>query len=141
MKNKLFLFQKYLKRKDLVCHYDKFGYCNFKDHCKKRTRVISDTILLVLKSNSARINTPKLVELTNLDCGTTICRKFQTYKVWFFGISSAYLHPDHSTEGNKNISNEIKCELTSLEKATKATAQHISENVLTFGTKQAHSKE
>ena len=54
----------------------------------------------------------------------------------------------HLEEGNKNITNDIKESQTNLEKATKeginqlkATAQHISENILTLETKLTRSTE
>ena len=34
---KLFLFQKFMKIGHSVCHHDKYGYCKFNYHCKKRT--------------------------------------------------------------------------------------------------------
>ena len=44
------------------------------------------------------------------------------------------MHPDHSGEGNKKITNKIKVELEDIEKATKTIAQHLSENRLTLET-------
>ena len=70
----------------------------------------------------SKTNIPKVVEGSKL---TTSCR---------FGSSCAYWHPDHSEEGDKKITNDIKVELEHLEKAAKeginqlkATAQHLPE--------------
>ena len=76
------------------------------------------------------------------------CRRFQIDKSCKFGISCAYLHPDYSEEGNKKITNKIIVNLENLEKATKegmdqlkASAQQLSEKILTLEAKLAHSKE
>ena len=58
-----------------------------------------------------------------------------------FESSCAYLHPDHSEERNKKITNKIKVEIENLEKARnkginqlKAITEHQSEKILTLET-------
>ena len=76
-------------------------YTKTKTTEEKNTSVKSANVFkIVVKSNCAKKNTPKVVEgskLTNIiDC----------------------LHPDHSEEGNKKIPSEMKVKLENLENIT-----------------------
>ena len=104
-----------LKMEDSVCHHDKFGYCKFKD-----------------QSKLCKNKHPKIMK-GSIDKS---CR---------FGRGCAYLHPDHSGEGNRTITDNTKAELDNLRKATKewthqlkATAQHPTAKMFTLETKLTH---
>ena len=80
----------FLKMEDSVCHHDKFGYCKFNDQIK-----------------FCKNKQPKS------------CRRFQIDRSFRLESICANLHPDHSREGNKTTTNDIKVELENPEKATK----------------------
>ena len=69
-----------------------------------------------------------------------MCQWFQIDKSLRSGSCCAFLHPDHIEKGHKKISDDIKVKPENLGKTTKerinqlkATAKHISENILTLG--------
>ena len=72
------------------------------------------------------------------------CERFQIDKSLRFGSCCSYLRPGHSEEGIKKITNDIKEQPEYIEKTTKegidqlkATAQHLSEKILTLGNSTA----
>ena len=80
-----------------------------------------------------------------------MCQWFQIDKSLRSGSCCAFLHPDHIEKGKKKISDDIKVKPENLGKNSKllkkerinqlkATAKHLSENILTLGKSTGLSK-